>query len=84
MAARKVAELSDAPNAKECESIEVDVPAEIKSRPYLSNVGASLYPYQDMVKPFREELPEARSASPPFRPFCARAPRVFLAQPRLG
>ena len=59
IAPRELTEPSDAPKPWKCE---------------LSNVGAFPDAHQDKAICFPEELPDASSASPPLRHFCARPP----------
>ena len=59
IARRELAEPSDAPKPWKCE---------------FSGVGAFLDAHQDTAICFLEELPDACSASPSFRHFCARPP----------
>lgn len=67
------AEPSGAPEPEKCYIGEVGIPAELKRRPCHLNIGPLLYPHQDTVSCFADELPDVRNASPPVRPSRARA-----------
>ena len=45
-------------------SVEVDIPAEIRAHPILRNLGLRLLPTQDMANSFSKEVPSAQNASP--------------------
>ena len=65
---------SDAPKPKKCDFFEVDNPADLKRRRFLSDVGTLLNSYQDTVYLFPESRPTIVAPRPPISPLCARAP----------
>ena len=63
------------PQSKAPSFVEVDVPSELKKRPFLRGIGRLATPAEEMANSFSQELPEAANASPPSPPYCSRNPQ---------
>ena len=76
-APREMVELPDVPEPENRDVIRVGISTELKRRPILSDIGALLFPHQDLANSLPEELFEPRTASTPFAPLAIGPRRIF-------
>ena len=81
---QEMAEPSDAPEPKQCDFIEVDIPEGLLRRLFLSHFVTFLCPHRDMLDSFPKEPSEARNARPPVSALSRRGPRGHSLAPRNG